>query len=179
MTTFAPNINQQQALNAPIDSTVCIIAGAGTGKTETFANRYVKILRETIGLHPRNIVVLTFTEKAATEMRARIMYKVTQASELNFSRVQILPKRVFPPSMPFAARLALSQSIALNLDATEPFCDEQNALRIAEECWEQFLANGWQEAFTYLYNIVDNLDWNDDTYAKIITDMLADAKGMD
>jgi len=177
MTTFAPNINQQQALHAPIDSTVCIIAGAGTGKTETLANRYVKILTETPHLHPRNIVVLTFTEKAATEMRARIMYKVTQASALNLSRVDMAEAHI-STFHAFAARLALSQSITLNLDTTEPFCDERNALRIAEACWEQFLTAGWQEAFAYLYNIVDNLDWNDDAYAKIITDMLADAKGM-
>ena len=133
MTTFAPNTHQQQALNAPLDSTVCIIAGAGTGKTETLANRYVKILTETPDLHPRNIVVLTFTEKAATEMRARMMYKVTQAKNLHFSRVDMAEAHI-STFHSFAARLALSQSIALNLDPDEPFCEERDARLIAEEC---------------------------------------------
>ncbi len=177
MTTFAPNIHQLQALNAPLNSTVCIIAGAGTGKTETLANRYVKILTETPGLHPRNIVVLTFTEKAATEMRARMMYKVTQAADLNLSRVDMAEAHI-STFHSFAARLALSQSIALNLDPDEPFCDERDALLIAEECWERFLAYGWQEAYAHLYSIIDNVDWNDASLAKLITQMLADAKGM-
>ena len=177
MTTFAPNTHQHQALNAPLNSTVCIIAGAGTGKTETLANRYVKILTETPDLHPRNIVVLTFTEKAATEMRARMMYKVTQAKNLNFSRVDMAEAHI-STFHAFAARLALSQSIALNLDPDEPFCDERDALLMAEECWERFLASGWEEAYAHLYSIIDNVDWNDDSYAKFITQMLADAKGM-
>lgn len=177
MTTFAPNTHQQQALNAPLDSTVCIIAGAGTGKTETLANRYVKILTETPHLHPRNIVVLTFTEKAATEMRARMMYKVTHASALNLSRVDMAEAHI-STFHAFAARLALSQSIALNLDPDEPFCEERDARLIAEECWERFLAYGWQEAYAHLYNIIDSLDWNNESHAKIIAQMLADAKGM-
>ncbi len=177
MTTFAPNIHQHQALNAPLNSTVCIIAGAGTGKTETLANRYVKILTETPDLHPRNIVVLTFTEKAATEMRARMMYKVTQAKNLNFSRVDMAEAHI-STFHSFAARLALSQSIALNLDPDEPFCDERDALLMAEECWERFLEYGWQEAYAHLHSIIDNVDWNDASHAKIIAQMLADAKGM-
>jgi DNA helicase II / ATP-dependent DNA helicase PcrA len=175
--SFAPNINQLQALNAPLDSTVCIIAGAGTGKTETLANRYVKILRETPDLHPRNIVVLTFTEKAATEMRARMMYKVAQDPNLNLSRVDMAEAHI-STFHAFAARLVLSQSIALNLDPDEPFCEERDALLIADECWERFLAYGWEEAYAHLYSIIDNLDWNNDALAKIIAQMLADAKGM-
>ncbi len=175
--SFAPNSNQRQALDVPLDSTVCIIAGAGTGKTETLANRYVRILRETPDLHPRNIVVLTFTEKAATEMRARMMYKVAQDPNLNLTRVDMAEAHI-STFHAFAARLALSQSIALNLDPDEPFCEERDALLIADECWERFLAYGWQEAYAHLYSIVDNLDWNNDALAKIIAQMLADAKGM-
>lgn len=175
--SYAPNSNQAQALNAPLDSTVCIIAGAGTGKTETLANRYVRILCETPNLHPRNIVVLTFTEKAATEMRARMMYKVTQAVDLNLSRVDMAEAQI-STFHAFAARLILSHSITLNLDPDEPFCEERDALLIADECWERFLAYGWQAAYAHLYGIVDNLDWNNDTHAKVIAQMLADAKGM-
>jgi ATP-dependent exoDNAse (exonuclease V) beta subunit len=175
--SFAPNINQQHALNAPLDSTVCIIAGAGTGKTETLANRYVKILTETPDLHPRNIVVLTFTEKAATEMRARMMYKVAQDPNLNLSRVDMAEAHI-STFHAFAARLVLSQSIALNLDPDEPFCEERDMLLIADECWERFLAYGWEEAYAHLYSLVDNFDWNDDSHAKTIAQMLADAKGM-
>lgn len=46
-------------------------AGAGTGKTHTLAWRFVRcLLRE--GVRPRDILTLTFTEKAASEMAERI-----------------------------------------------------------------------------------------------------------
>lgn len=49
---------------------VVVIAGAGSGKTRTLAARYVCLLDE--GCLPRATVAITFTEKAAREMRNRI-----------------------------------------------------------------------------------------------------------
>ncbi|MDA9467520.1 ATP-dependent helicase [Bradyrhizobium sp. CCBAU 53415] len=46
-----------------------IIAGAGTGKTETLSNRVVHFLAS--GVRPDNILLLTFTRKAAQEMTRR------------------------------------------------------------------------------------------------------------
>src|SRR5947209_4073895 len=46
-----------------------IIAGAGTGKTETLSNRVVHLLAS--GVNPGNILLLTFTRKAAQEMTRR------------------------------------------------------------------------------------------------------------
>ena len=103
MTIFNPNPGQANAINAPLAHNVCIIAGAGTGKTETLARRYVRILRETPGIHPRHIVVLTFTEKAATEMRARIMYAVHD-EQLPFTRIDMAEAHI-ATFHSFAARL--------------------------------------------------------------------------
>jgi ATP-dependent helicase/nuclease subunit A len=49
---------------------VCLTAGAGSGKTRTLTARYLSLLEE--GLAPRSVVAVTFTEKAAREMRNRI-----------------------------------------------------------------------------------------------------------
>ena len=49
---------------------VIVTAGAGSGKTRTLVARYVSLLAEE--LEPRRVVAITFTEKAAREMRSRV-----------------------------------------------------------------------------------------------------------
>ena len=49
---------------------IIVTAGAGSGKTRTLVARYVSLLAE--GLEPRRVVAMTFTEKAAREMRSRV-----------------------------------------------------------------------------------------------------------
>jgi DNA helicase II / ATP-dependent DNA helicase PcrA len=55
-----------------IEGPVMVIAGAGTGKTQTIALRIGKILNET-QINPSNILCLTFTENAALNMRERLL----------------------------------------------------------------------------------------------------------
>ena len=70
--------SQQQALN--IERHICVTAGAGSGKTAVLVERYLKILREG-NVEPREIVAITFTEKAAAEMKERIIEKLSPQEE--------------------------------------------------------------------------------------------------
>jgi len=73
MSSLTPE--QQAAAYAPCS--VVITAGAGTGKTHMLAERYLYYLRSR-HLSPLELVAVTFTEKAATELRSRIRALVSQ-----------------------------------------------------------------------------------------------------
>ena len=64
------NDRQMEAVKAT-EGRVRIIAGAGSGKTRVLAHRYAFLVDE-LGIDPGNILCLTFTNKAAQEMRNRI-----------------------------------------------------------------------------------------------------------
>jgi len=62
------NDSQKQAAQH-IDGPMLILAGAGSGKTKTITTRLAYLI--SIGIDPSSILTLTFTNKAATEMRER------------------------------------------------------------------------------------------------------------
>lgn len=68
---------RQKAACRPLRGPVRIVAGAGTGKTAVIAERYRRIVGR--GEDPSRILVLTFTDKAASEMRERVLASCPQA----------------------------------------------------------------------------------------------------
>ena len=76
------NKKQQQAVEAT-EGRVRVVAGAGSGKTRVLAHRYAFLVNE-IGINPGNILCLTFTNKAAQEMKRRISTMVDRGSVNDF-----------------------------------------------------------------------------------------------
>ena len=82
---------------------VAVVAGAGTGKTHMLAHRFLKHVSD--GLDPLEIVAVTFTERAAAELRSRIR------SLLNASLPSGAPARLTVEAAQISTVHALAQRI--------------------------------------------------------------------
>lgn len=78
------NPKQREAVLAT-EGPLLIVAGAGTGKTKTLTHRIYHLIHQ--GIHPHNILAITFTNKAAREMRERVVHMLgNQSHEAPFMK---------------------------------------------------------------------------------------------
>ena len=63
--------DQQQEAALTTEGPVMVVAGAGTGKTATLIHRVAVLMAK--GVEPANILVVTFTDKAANEIKSRLV----------------------------------------------------------------------------------------------------------
>ena len=72
MSDLLNGLNHQQAeAVTATEGYVRVIAGAGAGKTKALTHRYAYLVKAG-GIHPRNVLCVTFTNKAAGEMKRRV-----------------------------------------------------------------------------------------------------------
>lgn len=85
MTTFLQNLNpEQREAVRTLEGRLLILAGAGSGKTRVLTTRMAYLVQE-MGVSPASILGLTFTNKAAEEMRHRLagLLSKSLASQVN------------------------------------------------------------------------------------------------
>ena len=117
---------------------VVLEASAGTGKTTVLVQRYVNLLKA--GVEPANILAITFTRKAATEMRERIVRDLRGAaalSEFDKARWIALRDRLAEISIStidaFCLSLLREFPLEADLDPGFDLADETEVPRFVEE----------------------------------------------
>src|SRR5690554_8039264 len=77
--SFTPTKEQEQAIKI-VDRDIAVGAGAGSGKTKVLVERYLNLLDQ--GYRFQDIVAITFTKKAAQEMKERIRQTLQVKTDL-------------------------------------------------------------------------------------------------
>lgn len=104
------NLNEQQyeAVVNSYDNNVALLASAGSGKTTVLTKR-IQYLIEEMEVEPRNIMAITFTNKAASEMKVRIQ-RETDAQGLwigTFHSICVSILRKFSHLLPINKRFTI------------------------------------------------------------------------
>ena len=75
------NNKQKEAVTLPYNQSAFILSGAGSGKTSVLTTRIAYLINQ--GLNPKRILAVTFTNKAAKEMKERIESLVSKSQTSN------------------------------------------------------------------------------------------------
>ena len=120
------NPKQQEAVEAT-EGRVRVVAGAGSGKTRVIAHRYAFLVNE-IGISPGNILCLTFTNKAAQEMKRRISGMVDRGSVNDF----------ICTIHSFCAKFLRSEIYRIGYPKNFTIIDEEDAKQLAKQAMIEF-----------------------------------------
>ncbi len=153
-----PNKEQQRAIDATSMEDVVISAGAGSGKTFTLSMKIYEMVKRGEIL-PSQLLVLTFTDNAAHEMKERILKRFKEnnspyASEMISSHVQTFDSFALYLVTKYAGRLSLSSPInILPKDILESKQSE-----FLEEVFEEHYQNDKERMARVLskYNLQDD-----------------------
>ena len=111
------NPPQQEAVNT-LSGPLLILAGAGSGKTKTLTHRIANLLCH--GIPERNILAVTFTNKAAGEMRERLWKLVSKSVSKSATEPTCAPRSFMPYMGTFhgiCVRILHMEHLAAGLDS--------------------------------------------------------------
>jgi len=130
-------VNPQQLAAVEAEGEVFVSAGAGTGKTSVLVERFVRAVCEQ-GLDVESVLVITYTRKAAGELRARIRAALHGRGRPDLARR--LDSAWISTIHGFCSRLLRAHPFAVGIDPRFRELDEEHGAVIRGEAFERALA---------------------------------------
>ncbi len=153
MSSVTLNERQLQAVEAT-EGRVRVVAGAGSGKTRVLAHRFAYIVND-LGVSPGNVLCLTFTNKAAQEMKQRMTRLVDRGSVNDFVCtihsfcVKFLRREIY--------RIGFPKNFSI--------IDEEDGKQLARQAMEEFgIDRKKTTAERFLKQVAGFKGWNPDSY---------------
>ncbi|MEG3615759.1 ATP-dependent DNA helicase [Isoptericola haloaureus] len=135
----APTDEQVAVIEAPLEP-VLVVAGAGSGKTETMAARVVWLLANEL-VEPEEVLGLTFTRKAAGELSARVQSRLGQLARArggSSSDLDLLARPTVATYHAYAASLVGDHGLRLGVEPGSRLLGEANQWQLAAEIVESW-----------------------------------------
>jgi len=150
------NLNQMRAAEN-IDRHVCILASAGCGKTTVLVAHYLELLRKK-NLRPSEIVVTTFSEKSAADIKQKVLKLFRESDDLT----HLLPEFLQAPISTLhglAGRILRDSSFLLGLDPHFRVLDENQAASLQNEALKELLQELLHQSSAKLDLLIQTYPW--------------------
>src|SRR5690625_771157 len=140
-----PTDEQVAVIEAAPDEPLLVVAGAGSGKTETMAARVVWLVANK-HVEPEQILGLTFTRKAAGELATRVRARLRQLREAGLLADELLPheRALATPTImtynAYAARLVSEHALRLGVEPDAITLSEAGQWQLVHE-----IINTWPD----------------------------------
>jgi DNA helicase-2/ATP-dependent DNA helicase PcrA len=161
MSTLELNPEQEAAANH-IEGPLLVLAGAGSGKTRVVTHRIGRLID--LGVLPSDILAVTFTNKAADEMRTRIRIQ---------KNVQVLACTFHS----LGARILRESIGALGYKSDFAIYDEEDSEKLLKNCLEQLQLNGEKGLAKEMRQQISTAKNNLESPDRIIEKLLAEVYG--
>lgn len=140
---------------------VCVVAGPGSGKTRVLIERFAWLV-EFHHVSPARILAITFTEKAATEIKERLIKRFSHSPE---HREEI--ERAWVSTIDgFCARLLQENSIAAGIAPDFDVLEPAQATRLARDSAEESLDELFAEDPARMRRMLEALDLSTDDFGR-------------
>ncbi len=158
MSDFKPNEEQMAAILA-IDCNVSVSAGAGSGKTKVLVERFLHILEQgfseysstgQLKLDAGNILAITFTRKAAGEMKERVRKSIEKRLEKDddcfwHKQLESLNRAQISTIHGLCSRILRENPVEVRLDPAFVLAEEFTSVEFLEECLDKYLRRELRE----------------------------------
>jgi ATP-dependent exoDNAse (exonuclease V) beta subunit len=129
-------VNEQQLRAVEATGEVFVSAGAGTGKTRVLVERFVRAVCDQ-GLDVQSVLAITYTRKAAAELRSRIRGELAARGRLDLARE--LDGAWVSTIHGFCARLLRAHPFAVGIDPRFRELDEEHCAVLRSEAFDRAL----------------------------------------